>query len=182
VSTPDPEGVVDLPADAYVALGANLGDRLATLVAALDRLGRVAGVRVRTVSPVYEAEAHVLPGAPPQPPYLNAVARLTTTLGASTLLAAMLDVERALGRTRNAGERWAARPLDLDLLIFGEAVLERPGLVVPHPRLAERRFVLQPLADLAPGLEVPGTGATVADLLARCPDASALVSTVHRLR
>lgn len=182
MSTPDPEGLFSASVDAYVALGANLGDRVATLGAALDRLGRVAGVRVGAVSPVYEAEAHVLPGAPPQPPYLNAVARLATTLAAPALLAAMLDVERALGRTRNAGERWAARPLDLDLLVFGEAVLERPGLVVPHPRLAGRRFVLQPLADLAPALAVPGTGATVADLLARCPDASVLVSTVHRLR
>jgi 2-amino-4-hydroxy-6-hydroxymethyldihydropteridine diphosphokinase len=167
---------------AYVALGTNLGDRVAALEGAVAALDGVPGVRVEGVSPVYEAEAHTRPGQVPQPDYLNAVAHLSTTLDAPDLLQVLLEVERRSGRVRRAGEAWAARPLDLDLLLYGGQVLDLPGLVVPHPRLAERRFVLQPLADLAPGLPVPGAGATVAELLARCPDQARLTPTVHWLR
>ncbi len=167
---------------AYVALGANLGDRPSALRGAVAALDGAPGVRIERVSPVYEAAAHTRPGQAPQPDYLNAVAHLTTTLDASALLAVLLEVERQSGRVRRAGEAWAARPLDLDLLLYGDRVLDLPGLTVPHPRLAERRFVLQPLADLAPGARMPGADATVAELLARCPDPSRLHLTVHRLR
>ena len=92
-----------------------------------------------------------------QPRFLNAAARLRTTLGARELLDALLAVEAGLGRTRE-GQRWGPRKIDLDLLLFGEEQIDEPGLTVPHPRLAERRFVLEPLADLDPGLVVPGRG------------------------
>ena len=168
--------------EAFVALGANEGDRENALRAAVAALDAAEGVRVEAVSPVYEAAAHVLPGQAAQPDYLNAVARLSTTLDGPVLLQALLEVEEKAGRTRRPGDRWAPRPLDRGRLIFGAAVLDRRGLTVPHPRLAERRFVLRPLADLAPDLVVPGTGATVAELLARCPDRARLTRTAHRLR
>jgi 2-amino-4-hydroxy-6-hydroxymethyldihydropteridine diphosphokinase len=100
-----------------------------------------------------------------QPRFLNGVAELETTLRAEELLQALLGVEAALGRTRE-GPRGGPRTIDLDLLLYGEAQLEAPGLTVPHPRLAERRFVLEPLAELAPGLKVPGKG-TLEALLSR---------------
>jgi 2-amino-4-hydroxy-6-hydroxymethyldihydropteridine diphosphokinase len=167
------------PVVAYVALGSNLGDRLSTLRAAVRRLGAAPGVRVAAVSPVYEAAAHTLAGQAPQPDFLNAVARLETGLEPAALLHVLLEVEETLGRRR--AERWAARPLDLDLLLYGDRVIEEPGLHVPHPRLPERRFVLAPLADLAPDLPVPGAAATVGELLARCPDAAPLARTALRL-
>ena len=155
--------------EAFVGLGANLGDRAAALRTAVAALGRLPGTTVTAASPVYASEAHRLSGQPPQPPFLNAVARLQTTLPPADLLAALHALEAAAGRTRTT--RWAARPLDLDLLVYGDAQIDRPGLIVPHPRLAERRFVLAPLADLAPDLRVPGHEPPVRDLLAACPDA-----------
>jgi 2-amino-4-hydroxy-6-hydroxymethyldihydropteridine diphosphokinase len=100
-----------------------------------------------------------------QPAFLNAAAKLRTTLGARELLDALLEIERALGRTRD-GPRWGPRTIDLDLLLYGDERLDEPGLTVPHPRLAERLFVLEPLSDLEPTLEVPGAGNLVS-LLAR---------------
>ena len=100
-----------------------------------------------------------------QPPFLNAVAEVETELGARELLDILLEVERGLGRERGTGPRYGPRAIDLDLLLFGSEVIDEPGLTVPHPRLHERRFALEPLADLDPGLVVPGRG-TVAELLA----------------
>jgi 2-amino-4-hydroxy-6-hydroxymethyldihydropteridine diphosphokinase len=139
---------------AYIGLGANLGDRQAALEAALETLRATPGIAVEAVSGVRETEpvGHV-----DQPHFLNAAARLSTTLGARELLDALLDVERSLGRTRE-GPRWGPRTIDLDLLLFGREQIDEPGLTVPHPRLAERRFVLEPLADLDPALVVPGRG------------------------
>lgn len=152
---------------AFVGLGANLGVRAAQLQAAVRALAESEGVEVVAVSPVYESEALTLDPAEAQPPYLNAVAQLRTTLGPEALLGLLHRIEAAAGRVRR--ERWAPRPLDLDLLLYDDLVRDgAPAL--PHPRMAERRFVLQPLADLAPERAVPGTGATVRDLLARCPD------------
>ena len=164
---------------AFVGLGSNVGDRLAALRAAIRDLDGP-GVRVVAASPVYATEAHVLPGAAPQPDHLNAVLRLETALGAHALLARLHAAERAAGRDPSA-PRWSPRPLDADLLLFGTETLDRPGLVVPHPRLAARRFVLAPLADLAPDLVVPGTGRRVADLLAACPDAARIARTDLRV-
>jgi 2-amino-4-hydroxy-6-hydroxymethyldihydropteridine diphosphokinase len=139
---------------AYVGLGANLGERERTLSAAVDALGDENGIEVVAVSTLRETEPV---GVGEQPLYLNGVAALDTTLTALELLDRLLAVEQRFGRVRVPGEH-AARTLDLDLLLFGDAEIDEPGLVVPHPRLHERRFVLEPLAELAPGLVVPGHG------------------------
>jgi 2-amino-4-hydroxy-6-hydroxymethyldihydropteridine diphosphokinase len=145
-------------ARAFVGLGSNLGDREAALRGALDLLGEdvVAVSSFRETDPV---------GYLDQPPFLNAVAALETELGPRALLERLLEVERKLGRTRD-GPRFGPRTIDLDLLLYGDRVIVEPGLVVPHPRMAERRFVLEPLAELDPDLAVPGQG-RVSELLAR---------------
>lgn len=144
-------------ATAYIALGSNLGDRLAYLRAALDRLRAHPDLEAVVASPVYETEA-VADDA--QPRYLNAVVRLQTTLDPAALLALCLEVERALGRQRPAGVAKAARTIDLDLLLLGDAVVDRRGLRLPHPGLEGRPFVRIPLAAVAaPGLRHPVSGA-----------------------
>jgi 2-amino-4-hydroxy-6-hydroxymethyldihydropteridine diphosphokinase len=129
-----------------VALGANLGDRLAHLQAALDGLAAHPAITVEAVSAVYETD----PVGPAQPDYLNAVARLATTLTARELLAAGQEQERRAERVR--GERWGPRTLDVDILAIDGESVDEPDLQVPHPRLSERMFVLVPLADVAPDL------------------------------
>ena len=143
---------------AYVGLGSNLGDREATLRAALELLGDdvVAVSSFRETDPV---------GYLDQPRFLNAAAALETGLEPRPLLERLLEIELGLGRTRD-GPRFGPRTIDLDLLLYGDRVIAEPGLVVPHPRLAERRFALEPLAELDPDLVVPGLG-RVADLLSR---------------
>ena len=145
---------------AFVGLGANLGDREAALGAAIALLEGLDGVRVTAVSEFRETEpVDYLE----QPRFLNAAAELETTLAPGELLASLLEVEQALGRTRD-GPRFGPRTIDLDLLLVEGIVVEEPGLTVPHPRLHEGRFALEPLADLDPQLIVPGHG-TVAQLL-----------------
>jgi len=138
----------------YIGLGANLGDRERTIRAAVERLGADPEIEVVAVSTLRETEPV---GYVAQPRFLNGAAALQTGLAPRELLARLLAVEQELGRTRD-GPRFGPRTIDLDLLLHGEAVLEERGLVVPHPRLAERRFVLEPLAELDPDLEVPGRG------------------------
>jgi 2-amino-4-hydroxy-6-hydroxymethyldihydropteridine diphosphokinase len=154
---------------AYVSLGTNLGDRAAHVAHALDALAALASTELDAVSPIYET-APV--GPPPQGPYLNAVARLRTALAPRALLDALLAIERAAGRVR--GERNAARSLDLDLLLYGDRVVDEPGLVVPHPRLAERPFILEPFAALAPEVVHPELGETIAALAERVRDPRAV--------
>ena len=149
------------PTTAYVALGANLGDREATLRAALELLDAHEAISVEAVSSLRDTEPV---GLEEQPRFLNGAARLTTTLTPRTLLDVLLEVERRLGRTRE-GVRFGPRTVDLDLLLHGDERLAEPGLTVPHPRLHERPFVLEPLHELAPDLVVPGRG-PVAALLA----------------
>ena len=140
---------------AYVGLGANLGDREATIRAALAALPDVVAVsKLRETEPV---------GVVDQPPFLNGAAALETELSARELLTALLEVERGLGRERR--ERWGPRRIDLDLLLYADETIDEPGLTVPHPRLHERRFALEPLLDLEPELVIPGHG-RVSDLLA----------------
>jgi 2-amino-4-hydroxy-6-hydroxymethyldihydropteridine diphosphokinase len=139
---------------AYVGLGANLGDRRRALRAAVDALSAEDGVEVVSVSVLRETEPV---GVGQQPLYLNGAAELETTLTARELLDRLLAVEQRFGRIRVSGEH-GPRSLDLDLLLYGDEVIDEPGLTVPHPRLHERRFVLEPLAELAPGLVVPGRG------------------------
>lgn len=141
-------------ARAYVGLGANLGDRETTLRRAVERLGRVDGVEVVGVSQLVETDPV---GVVDQPRFLNGAVAVETTRSPQELLDALLSVEREFGRVRD-GERWGPRTLDLDLLVYGDLVVEEPGLRVPHPRLHERRFALEPLAELDPELEIPGRG------------------------
>ena len=139
---------------AYVGLGANVGDRERTLRAAVDALAAEDGVEVLAISTLRETEPV---GVGQQPLYLNGAAELETTLTARELLDRLLAVEQHFGRIRIPGEH-GPRTLDLDLLLYGDEVIDEPGLTIPHPRVHERRFVLEPLAELAPGLVVPGRG------------------------
>lgn len=139
---------------AYVGLGANLGERERTLRAAVDSLADEPDIEVVGVSALRETEPV---GVGEQPRYLNGIAALDTTLPARRLLEQLLAVEQQFGRVRIPGEH-GPRTLDLDLLLYGDEAIDEPGLTVPHPRLHERRFVLEPLAELAPGLVVPGRG------------------------
>ena len=144
---------------AYVGLGANLGDREATLRHALELLGE--HVELEAVSSFRETEPV---GVSDQPLFVNAAARIRTELPPRELLDVLLAIERTLGRERR--ERWGPRTIDLDLLLYGDATVAEDRLAVPHPRLHERRFVLEPLAELDPALAVPGRG-QVSELLAR---------------
>ncbi len=142
-------------ARAYVALGSNLGDREQTLLAAAEALRNEPGVEVVAVSGLIETEPV---GFLDQPRFVNGVAAIETTLSARALLEVLLDVERRFGRIREGVPAQGPRTLDLALLLYGDAELDEPGLREPHPRLHERAFVLEPLAELAPGLEIPGRG------------------------
>lgn len=142
---------------AYIGLGANLGDREAMLGSALEQLAREPGIEVAAVSS-FRATDPV--GYLDQPRFLNAVAALETELPARELLDRLLAVERRLGRTRE-GPRFGPRTIDLDLLLYGDSVIDEPGLEVPHARLHERLFALEPLLELDPALELPGRGPVV---------------------
>jgi para-aminobenzoate synthetase component 1 len=148
---------------AYLGLGGNVGDRRALISEALARLAASPEVRIARVSPVYETAAVVLPGAPAQPDFLNLVVEVETTLSPHALLEACLSIEQHLGRIRR--ERWGARTIDLDILLFGHDVSADARLTLPHPRLHERAFVLAPLAELVPSLVV--NGSAVGEHLAR---------------
>jgi 2-amino-4-hydroxy-6-hydroxymethyldihydropteridine diphosphokinase len=153
---------------AAIALGSNLGDRLATINAALTEIAAIAGVRVAAVSPIIETPPF---GPVSQGPYLNGACIVQTSLSARSLLDALHAIEHAHGRDRGSEVRWGPRTLDLDLLLYGDAVLGEPGLCVPHPRIQERLFVLEPLAAIAPDMRVPTLNATVAQLLTRLQSA-----------
>jgi 2-amino-4-hydroxy-6-hydroxymethyldihydropteridine diphosphokinase len=140
---------------AYVGLGTNLGDRAAMLRAALEQLRAEPGVEIVAVSSIRETDPV---GVTDQPRFLNAAVALDTELSARELLERLLGIERRLGRTRD-GPRFGPRGIDLDLLLYGDARIDQPGLEVPHPRLHERLFALEPLADLDPDIVVPGHGA-----------------------
>jgi 2-amino-4-hydroxy-6-hydroxymethyldihydropteridine diphosphokinase len=146
---------------AYVGLGSNLGDRESTIVRAS------ALIDARRLSTITETEPW---GYEDQPRFLNAVAEVKTELPPRLLLGRLQEVEAALGRDRS-GPRWGPRTIDLDLLLYGDVAVDEPGLTLPHPRLAERLFVLEPLAELAPARKIPGNG-TVSEALARIQSGS----------
>ena len=146
---------------ALIGLGSNLGDRAGHLRGALALLEKAPGVVVRAVSSFHETRPEGGPAG--QGDYLNAAAALETTLSPGALLRVMLGIESQLGRTREV--RFGPRTIDLDLLLFGDRILDEPGLIVPHPRFAARRFVLEPLAEIAPDHVDPVSGRSVAALL-----------------
>lgn len=162
----------------HIGLGANLGDPERMLASAADSIAALPGVSLLRCSSLYAAA----PVGPAQPEFRNAVVALATGLGPGALLAALLDVERAHGRVR--AERWGPRVLDLDILLWGDRVVDMPGLRIPHPELHRRRFALAPLAELDPGARHPVLQKTVAELLAGVRDQSVtrLDSAVWRPR
>lgn len=155
---------------AYVGLGSNLDDPAAQVEAALDSLKALPETHLVARSRLY---LNPPMGPQDQPDYINAVAALSTRLAAHDLLAALQQLERDQGRVRE-GRRWGPRVIDLDLLVYADAVIDAEGLRVPHPGLSERPFVLAPLAEIAPQLQIPGLG-SVTDLLAAV-DTSGLVA------
>jgi 2-amino-4-hydroxy-6-hydroxymethyldihydropteridine diphosphokinase len=150
---------------AYIALGSNLGDSRRTLTAAVDRLGRLGQVVAR--SSLYETEPV---GFRDQAAFLNAVIALDTQVEARALLRGLLAIERELGRDRTHGIPKGPRTLDLDLLLVGNQIIAEEELRLPHPALTQRRFVLAPLAEIAPNLKAPQQNQTIAELLAQLPD------------
>jgi len=139
----------------YVGVGANLGTPRETIAAALALLDQESDVELVAVSTLRETDPV---GYEEQPRFLNGVVQLGTELSPRELLARLLAIETRLGRVRGQGPRFGPRAIDLDLLLYGEETVDEPGLTLPHPRLHERRFVLEPLAELDPALEVPGRG------------------------
>ena len=140
---------------AFVGLGGNLGEPVATLGAALQALGEMQGTRLLRASRLYRTPAW---GLEQQPDFINAVAMLETHLSAQALLESLFAIERQHGRVREAELRWGPRTLDLDLLLYGDALIDEPGLRVPHPHLHERAFALLPLLEIAADVEIPGRG------------------------
>lgn len=146
---------------AVVGLGANLGDRETTLREAFARLGKIEGVRALRLSTLRETA----PIGPAQPDYLNGAALITTDRNPTDLMIELLSIEQSMGRTRDPALRWGPRVIDLDLLWVDDVIVDEPRLTLPHPRLHERAFALEPLVELAPDARDPRTGATYADLL-----------------
>jgi 2-amino-4-hydroxy-6-hydroxymethyldihydropteridine diphosphokinase len=146
---------------AYLGLGANLGDREKNIRAALAALARTDGVTVTKISALLENPA--IGGPPNSPPYLNAAAEIKTTLGSHALLHHTLEIEKVLGRTRT--QKWEPRLIDIDLLLYGDHIISSQELVIPHPLMHERRFVLQPLSEIAPEAVHPVLQMTIAGLL-----------------
>jgi len=166
----------------YIALGSNLGDRLGFLQAGLDGLDRSPNLHIIRVSSVFESPAHVLAGQKPLPDYLNAVLECETSLPPIDLLDLCLSIESSLGRIRENEQRWAARTLDLDVIVYGDQTIHSTRLILPHPRLDQRLFVLLPLAEIAPNLILPAPfNQSVRYLLETCSDHSEALVSDHVL-
>ncbi|HEX8522784.1 MAG TPA: 2-amino-4-hydroxy-6-hydroxymethyldihydropteridine diphosphokinase [Tepidisphaeraceae bacterium] len=146
---------------AYIALGANTGDRRENIRAALERMRESEGVEVLRVSSLIENAA--VGGPEGSPAFLNGVVEVRTTLTPRRLLDRLLEIEHELGRVRR--EKWGPRPIDLDIVLFGDRVIDEEGLKVPHPLMQERRFVLEPLAEVAPEVVHPGQRRTARQML-----------------
>ena len=158
------DSVVCIPMSrVFLGLGSNQGERLAHLSRALRALSAVPGARVRQFAPIYETEPV---GGPPQPLFLNTAVELETALAPLVLLEAIKRLERELGRVATA-EHWGPRIIDIDILLYDQMIMDTPQLTIPHPRMHLRRFVLEPLAQLAPHLRHPVLHQTIAQLLER---------------
>ena len=152
------------PAIAYIGLGSNLAEPIAQIKAARTAIAAISGVQELAFSSLY----HSLPMGPQdQPDYVNAVMSIATALLPIDLLRSLQAIENTQGRTRK-GERWGARTLDLDILIYDDQLIELPDLTIPHPGLAQRSFVLYPLFEISPKLQIPGKG-PIANLISQCP-------------
>ncbi len=155
------------PAIVYISIGSNVGDRLETLLNALLQIHRHESARIDNVSNIYETEPV---GFKAQADFLNGVAKISTHLTPIELLLFVQRVEHNLGRTRDI--RWGPRTIDLDILLYEDRMINTSDLIIPHPELSHRRFVLKPLADIAADVVVPGLGKSVKDLLAETSDTS----------
>jgi len=140
----------------FIGLGTNLGNKEANLKTAILMLDNKGTIWVKKVAPFYQTAPW---GYPEQDWFINTVVEIETTLSPHQLLNVLLNVEEKMGRLRNL--RWGPRIIDLDLLTYGSAIINRPGLVIPHPRMTKRAFVLVPLADLDPDLVIPGHGSVI---------------------
>ena len=149
------------PVTAYLALGANLGNRKRNIQNAIAALSTTDGITIQQISSLLENPA--IGGPPGAPPFLNAAAEIKTTLGSHALLHRILGIEQSLGRTRR--QKWEPRQIDIDLLLYGEEIISSQELVIPHPLMHERRFVLQPLAEIAPEAVHPTLQMTIDGLL-----------------
>ncbi len=157
-----------MKAVAVLSLGANLGDRRATIEAAIGRIAKTTGIKLLKQSEIYESVALTDSGYDPeQPSYLNAVVQVETTLKPKALLAALNEIENEFGRIRI--QRWAPRTLDIDIITYGFELIETKSLIVPHPRAFERSFVLVPWLEIEPDAILPGRG-SVADLVSELSD------------
>lgn len=146
---------------ACIAIGSNLGDREGAIIAAITAVQALPRTQVIAVSRLIETEPV---GPPGQGPYLNGAMAITTALPPRELLERLLGIERVLGRTRSAEQQWGPRTIDLDLLLYGDLIVDEPGLTVPHPRMHERRFVLDPLVEIAAETRHPILGCTIQQL------------------
>ena len=145
----------------FIGIGSNEGDRLQHISQAVKALGALKGVRLLQLASIIETAPQ---GGPPQGPYLNSVVAVETEVPPRELLPALKAIETALGR-KSSAQRWAPRPIDLDLLLYGDLVMQEPGLTIPHPRLHARRFVLEPLAQIAPDRLHPVLNRSISELL-----------------
>lgn len=150
---------------AYIGVGSNMGDRAGNCLQAFQRLGRLPGTVLAGYSDLYLTQPQ---GREEQEWFVNGVALLETSLPARELLDRLMDVEQAMGRVRKG--RWGPRVMDLDILLYSNRVIREPGLIVPHPRMHERRFVLVPMAQMAPDLAHPVLGLSMGELLGQLPE------------
>ena len=164
------------PVTAYLGLGSNLGDRLDHLRQGVELLQSHPAIRITRISSVYET-APV--GPVEQPDFLNLVAAADTTLSPEELLSVAQEIERRLHRVRTI--RWGPRTLDIDILLYGDRILHREELTIPHPRMEERAFVLIPLLEVARNLRIPGSGATVRERIEKAPDRPGVRRTPYRI-
>lgn len=160
-----------MPHRAFIGVGSNLGDRKANIAEALERVGKLAGSRLVRTSSLYESEPH----GNAKTWFVNAAFELETEFPAPELLKKLKAIEEAMGRKRVKGKKWGSRIIDLDILFFDSEVVSSKTLKIPHPELARRRFVLLPLAEVAPQVMHPELGHSVSQILATCKDGKRVV-------